>query len=365
MPKFNNNDESYILLEWKYSDGDTVPADTVVAEMETSKAVQELELDRPAVLHRLVEAGAEYKVGQTLAWLFESEQERQEHLATGAAPAREQPADEADPVVLSRAAQDLADRHGIGSARLRNLGKQVVRAADIQALIGATPQGSVVELSRRQRAIAAVVTESHQRIPTAFVAVKVWLTAVGQLSRPDGEPVGLVELLVKAIATQHATLPILFSCRIDERSVLAPDTPGVAVTIDVGNGLFLPVVHDAADRRIDEIADQLMEFRIKALRQSFREEDFSCAHITLSLHNEPGVVIARPIVFPGQSAMVVLCGTEQEICQNPGGSLSLHDCTTIGISYDHRLVNGREAMQFLQRIKHLLEDPDACATLLD
>ncbi|QUQ67046.1 2-oxo acid dehydrogenase subunit E2 [Kutzneria sp. CA-103260] len=367
LPKFNNNDDTCVLVEWMFADGDTVPAGSVVAEVETSKAIEELELDRPAVLHRLVDAGTEHRVGQTLAWLFDSEQERQEQLAQGVdVPAAE--ADQPASFVLSRPAQELADRHGIGPDQLRALGKQVIKTSDVQALVDATrtpATESTVELSRRQRAIAAVVTESHRDVPTAFAAIKVRLAPLDRLSTSDdADPVGLVELLIKAIALQRKDLPMLFAGRADDRFVRVPDSPGVAVTIDVGNGLFLPVVPGAAELRVDEVADRLMEFRIKAVRQDFREEDFAGAHITLSLHNEPGVVLARPIVFPGQSAMVVLCGTEQELQFDADGSVVQQDCTTIGVAYDHRVVNGREAMSFLQKIKQLLESLDRCAALI-
>ncbi len=377
LPKFNNNDDTCILIAWLFEDGDTVAADEVVAEVETSKAVEEMVLDQSAVLHRLVPEKAECPFGTTVAWLFDTAQEREEYLRArsseaaepaGPGAARQQATEE---LVLTKAARELADRHGVGEERLRSLGKKVIKTGDVEGLL-ARPEdtgelaGTVVELTRRQRAIGAVVTESHRTVPAAFAAARVSLTAFEEYrvrcGAADAEPAGLVELLVKAMAAQRPALPMLFAHLRDERTAVVADEVAVGVTIDVGKGLFIPVLRGVGARPVDELADQLMDFRVKALRQSFREEEFEGADITLSLHNDPGIVLARPIVYPGQSAVVTLCGTEHEVFLDGSGAVSARPCVTIGLSYDHRVVNGREAVLFLRGIKHWLEDAASYAS---
>ena len=404
LPKFNNNDEACVLVAWMFGDGDQVGADEVVAEVETSKALEEVVAGQPAVLHRLADAAQECAFGQAIALLFDDELERQAYLtsqpggtappADGAGGTAETGADGDGAPVLTAAARALAAQHGITLGQLRSLGKQVIKFADIEPLLPARaerppalpapgrPDGPVVpptarhapepapgdvtvELSRRQRAIAAVVTESHRTIPAAFAAVRADLTALAR-ARAEGSPddalAGPPEFMVKAIAAQRAALPMLFATLLDDRSVRIPGTVGVGVTIDAGTGLFIPVIREADQRSLADVAGQLMDFRVKALRQTFREEELAGASITLSLHNEPGIVMARPIVYPGQSAVVTLCGTEQEVFMDAEGRPQTRERVTIGLSYDHRVVNGREAVLFLAGVKRFLEEVPCAAS---
>jgi 2-oxoglutarate dehydrogenase E2 component (dihydrolipoamide succinyltransferase) len=386
MPKFNNNDEAYVLVAWMFDEGDAVPANTVLAEIETSKALEELVLDEPAVLHQVVGATAECASGATIALLFDTEQERLDYLSAHPAgpPARgsgdlpaASPGDAPEPV-LTRTARALAAEHQVSLDRIRALGKSVVRSADIESLIGqdggspVPPEaigagrgdGATRPLTRRQRLIGAVVTQSHHAIPAASAAARVDMTLVQGLLKEraagagEDRPVavGPTELMIKAIAAQRESLPALFASLLDDRTMHVPERVGVGVTIDVGTGLFVPVIRDAAALSLTQIASQLMAFRVQALRDSFREEDLAGAHITLSLHNDPGITFAQPIVYPGQAAVVTLCGSERQVTLDAEGRPQWRDYATIGVCYDHRLVNGREAMLFLRAVKRSVEE---------
>ncbi|MEU9157137.1 2-oxo acid dehydrogenase subunit E2 [Streptomyces sp. NPDC048417] len=384
LPKFNNNDEGCVLVGWTVDDGAAVSADAVVAEVETAKALEELVADADGVLHRLVEAGAHCEFGRPVGLLFDSRQERDDYLAAAVvttAPEGEGEGEDHDggqDPILSDAARTLAQDHGIRTEQLRKLGKRVVKASDVQRLIdegfmdqeaasvtagasAASADAVVVSLSPRQRAVAAVVSEAHRTIPAAFAAIAVDLTAFR--ATRGGAPYGLVELLVKAMAARHADFPLFFATPGADHTLTLASAANVGVTVDVGTGLFIPVLKDAARRPIADLTDDLMDFRVSALRQNFREDAFADEAITLSLHNDPDIILAAPIVHPGRTCVVTLCAERSEVALTEDGTPFTRPVTTVAATYDHRYLNGCDAVRFLTAVKQDLETADAIARL--
>ncbi|MEV6944537.1 2-oxo acid dehydrogenase subunit E2 [Streptomyces sp. NPDC051172] len=382
LPKFNNNDEGCVLVGWTVDDGSAVSADAVVAEVETAKALEELVADADGILHRLVDAGAHCAFGRPVGLLFDSRRERDDYLAAAVvttAPEGEGEDHDGGPdPILSDAARTLAQDHGVRTEQLRTLGKRVVKASDVQRLIdqglmdrgtasvaagesAASADAVVVSLSPRQRAVAAVVSEAHRTIPAAFAAITVDLTAFR--ATRGRAPYGLVELLVKAIAARHADFPLFFATSGADHTLTLASAANVGVTVDVGTGLFIPVLKDAARRPIGDLTDDLMDFRVSALRQNFREDAFADEAITLSLHNDPDIILAAPIVHPGRTCVVTLCAERSEVALTEDGKPFARPVTTVAATYDHRYLNGRDAVGFLTAVKQDLETADAIARL--
>ncbi|MGV9214018.1 2-oxo acid dehydrogenase subunit E2 [Micromonospora sp. RB23] len=390
VPKLNNNDTTYVLLDWLAADGEQVHAGEPIAEVETSKAAEELLSDGDGVLHRLVEVNQECAPGDVIAHVFDSEEARQRFLTEAVTPAAPTPEVRPGGPVLTDSARDLAAAHGLGDDELRGLGKAVVRRTDVERLLAdrsaaptATTEPVVVAaaaalaagdgpepddprpvhaLSRAQRAVAAVVTESHREVPAALAVIKVRadaaLAVARQLTRATRTLVGLPELLVKAIGGLREDHPLLFASPGDGSSVRLAEAAHVGVTIDVGTGLFIPVVRDVEELTCAEIAETLMDFRSRAGGEGFRAGELAGGTIVVSLHTDPDVVLAGPIVFPGQTCVVAIGGTQEELALDADGQVVTRRFVNLSAVYDHRVVNGREAVAFLQAVKAALESPD-------
>ncbi|MEU4335364.1 2-oxo acid dehydrogenase subunit E2 [Micromonospora lupini] len=394
VPKLNNNDTTYVLLDWLAEDGEQVRSGEPIAEVETSKAAEELLSDGDGVLHRLVKVNQECAPGDVIGHVFDSEEARQRFLAAAVAPAVV-PLPDVSPggPVLTDSARELAAAHGLGDDELRGLGKSVVRRTDVERLLAdrsaapaATTEPVVVAaaaalaagdgpepddprpvhaLSRAQRAVAAVVTESHREVPAALAVIKVRadaaLTVARDLTRATRTLVGLPELLVKAIGGLREDHPLLFASPGDGSSVRLAEAAHVGVTIDVGTGLFIPVVRDVEELTCAEIAETLMDFRSRAGGEGFRAGELAGGTIVVSLHTDPDVVLAGPIVFPGQTCVVAIGGTQDELALDTDGRVVTRRFVNLSAVYDHRVVNGREAVAFLQAVKAALESPDQLA----
>ncbi|MFD0579610.1 2-oxo acid dehydrogenase subunit E2 [Dactylosporangium darangshiense] len=155
--------------------------------------------------------------------------------------------------------------------------------------------------------------------------------------------VGVVELLVRAIGTLRERHPLCFGAYQDDGGVLVPEGAHVAVTVDAGNGLYLPVVRDVAALSLEQIAAALAAMREAARAGTLRAEDLAGANIGLSVTNYADVVLTQPIIPPGMTCMLSLAGTQRT------------DRFALGIAHDHRVVNGRDAVIVLRDVKRVLE----------
>lgn len=355
VPKLNTNDDSYLLLAWLAPDGQPVAAGAPVAEVETSKAVEELTAATGGVLRHRAATGADIAPGQVIALLDDP----------GAPADTPVPVHAGGPTITAPARARMAEL-GVTAERVAALGRPIIRRADIDALTGnatATETSTVDErhtLSRNQRAVARTVARSAATIPAAYTAMTIDVgAALGQaprLARAVRRPVGLAELFVAAIGSVHAQEPMCFARLDEDGDTLHPSGAAhVGVTVDLGEGLYVPVVRDAGTATIAEIARTLTRHRVKAAGGTFRQSDLDGANITLTLHPETHVSLAIPIVYPGQTCAVAVTAPRPELYLDDDGRPATRTVTQVGLAYDHRVVNGREAARFLAALAQALQ----------
>lgn len=389
VPKLNNNDLVYTLTEWLVAEGVRVRAGDPVVVLETSKAAEELDCEDEGYLHRLVPDGAECAVGEVIGQLLPAPVPAPSPVpppspavpVVPVVPAAGGPAGAAGAaggsgtgpagIIVTDPARRLIRELGLDEDRIAGLGRRVVRREDVLTLVDGldarpepppAPPRKRVELSRSQRAVAAVVTESHRTVPPAFVAVAVDVDAATalarRLTRRHRGLVGLPELLVKAVASLGPRFPACFATLQDDGSLLLAEDVDVGITMDVGGGLVVPVIRRPAGLDWHDLATTVMERRLEVMSGKVRARDVAGAHVVIALHNDPGVTVAVPIVFPGQVCAVSLGGVRAEVRLGPDAELSSVATVQLGLAYDHRVINGRDAVLFLQALKTLLESPD-------
>jgi 2-oxoglutarate dehydrogenase E2 component (dihydrolipoamide succinyltransferase) len=346
VPKLSNNDTEYILVEWAVEDGKPVRSGDPVATLETSKAAEELVAEADGYIRHLVEAGAFVAPGQPIATLSSGRPQP----PPDPEPAKVSAPDEAD-VIITAPAQALLDELGIPRARAYEIGIRVVRRADVEALADAP---RTQPLSRVQQAVGRAVSTSHSTIPAAYTAVKMDVGRArahpAELTRQVKRPIGLAEIFVGAVAGLHERFPLFFAALDGDRARLS-SSAHVGVTVDLGNGLYVPVVRDAAALGMKELATRLMEFRLAAMEARFRPEDLDGANIAITLHTDPDVCLAIPFVFPGQVCALAVTAPQPELVLDAAGAVAARTVANIGLAYDHRLINGRDAAAFLNALK--------------
>jgi 2-oxoglutarate dehydrogenase E2 component (dihydrolipoamide succinyltransferase) len=422
VPKLNNQDTEYLVVEWLVGDGEPVRAGEAVAVLETSKAADEIEAAASGRLVHVAAKDAWIAPGALLARVVSgdpagiagspapppaaSEPGIPAASPAGASSAGPQdgngPPGTAAASLVTAPARAAMRELGVAEDRVLALGLPLVRRVDVERLAGerasqdagaskntdaveepdaseegegpgaarpaADGEGTAGrhELPRVQRAVARAVALSHRTVPAAYTVMRFdvgrALERARALTREVRRPVGLPELFVQAVAGLHGRFPLLFASVEDATGDTAGGAPGpagpvvrlsaaprVGVTFDLGEGLYVPVVRETGSLR--EIAATLMRHRLAAASGDFRERDLTGANITVTLHTDADVVLAVPIVLPGTSAALAVTSPRPETVLAADGSVAVRTVADIGLAYDHRLVNGRDAALFLAALR--------------
>lgn len=369
VPKLNTNDGSYVLVEWLAADGEELATGSPVAVIETSKAAEELAADEGGLLQRIAEVNAECMVGSVIGLIFPTAEARLSYLAA----AHSQPAADprAESIILTRSAREAAEEFAVGLDELASLGKKVLKRRDVEEFAARAAQPATtgqeqsdpghVRLSAVQQAVAHVVTEAHRSVPAAFAVIKVPVDAAlgvqAESAATSQLPVGLPELVVKATASLRERFPLFFASYQPGGAAELTVGAHIGITLDLGMGLYVPVIKHSEAKSVSEIADILADYRISALRGRFSASELAGGNITISLSNEADIVLAMPIVFPGQACMISLCGTQEELYRTADGNIGIRHYVNLMLAYDHRLVNGRDAALFLRQLRGELVEP--------
>nr|WP_228531802.1 2-oxo acid dehydrogenase subunit E2 [Micromonospora sp. ANENR4] len=320
VPRLNPNDDSYVLLEWLVADGATVEAGEPVAAVETSKAIEELAATQAGVLRQDVAAGADCAPGTPIGRI----------LPEPAVPAPVEP-----PGAPAAAYPEPVEAVGTRTV----------------------PPGR--PLPPAQRRIADVVSTSHREIPVAFTAVRVDVTAALAYARraadETGASVGLTEVVIAAVAALHERFGGLYARLTGDGLVVDAEAPSIGLTVDVGTGLFLPVIRDAAGLDLGDLADAVVALRMKALRGRLREEDMAGMNFLVALNDTPGVTVARPVVPPGVTCALSVPDVHREVVLDGDGGVRERTVADLGLAYDHRLVNGAQAGAYLAALAEVLQ----------
>jgi pyruvate/2-oxoglutarate dehydrogenase complex dihydrolipoamide acyltransferase (E2) component len=289
-----------------------------VAVLETAKAASDLEVDRAGRLRRLRRAGEECAFGDILGYLDDVERDAGGAVGGGA---------------VSGGGADEGTDGTAAAAR-----------------------------SRVQAAVAATVALSHRTIPAAFCTARVRVDAalevLDAISERTGAVVDLAALIVKAVAELSPGFPDFFGTVSADGELRRAVHADVGVTVDADNGLFVPVIRDVTHRALDEVADELVLFRLAALEGRFDESVLAGGGITVSLNLVDGVDVVQPLIVPPQVAIVSVGGIGREPRLDPAGGVDDARVAAFGLGYDHRVVNGRAAAGFLARLKALIERPE-------
>nr|WP_062340696.1 2-oxo acid dehydrogenase subunit E2 [Herbidospora sakaeratensis] len=347
VPKLNNNDDTYVLVEWLAATGTEVKEGDPIAVLETSKSAEEVPADATGVLRQEIALMADCAPGDLLATIGAS-------APTPVAPVAAAPQAAPAGPVITAPARAAMDELGVTEAQLAALGVNVVRRADVERLAAETSTRTA-PLSKVQQAVGRAVTLSHSTIPAAYAVVDMpldeELAATRRLTKEVRRPVGLAELFVMGVARLHGEFPLFFATLGPDRTqAVLSERANVGVTFDTGDGLYVPVVHDAGSKTMQEVATRLMEYRVAAMKGDFSAADLADANIAVTLHHDGGVTLAIPFIFPG-TACALAVTAPQEVLYLDGGEVRSRAVAHIGLAYDHRLINGRDAARFLHALQ--------------
>lgn len=359
VPDMGQTTDEMLLGAWHVAVGDTVAVGDVLVDIETDKAVAELESYAAGqVLALLAAEGDTVGVGDALLWIGAPGEAIDETPSTRVSPAEAPPQARADAptssppsgLLATPAARTLARERGLDLGSVAGSGPDgcVVRR-DVQSLT--TADGTAIPLSPMRRAIAARLTRSVREAPQFTLAMDVDMTRALEARASHPSRVSVNDLLVKACGDALAAFPRM-NCRIEGDALHQLPGANVGIAVSVEDGLVVPVLEGADALTLPQVAEESKRL-IEAARAG-RVQAGARAALTVSNLGTYGVSWFRAIVNPGEAAILTVGAIEDRLVLPPTG-VEARPGVTLTLSCDHRIVDGALAARFLGEVKRRLE----------
>ena len=380
VPMLSESVSEGTLLEWKKKVGEAVARDEILIDIETDKVVLEVPSPQAGVLVEIVAQDGETVVAdQVLA--------RIDTAATAAAEAPAAAPAEATPAAAPAAAQNnaampaaakLAAETGVdvnalqGSGRDGRVLKEDVQNAAAKPAAAAAPAVALpagarpeerVPMSRLRARVAERLLASQQEnaILTTFNEVNMKpimdLRAKykDKFEKEHGVKLGFMSFFVKSAVAALKKYPVV-NASVDGKDIVYHGYFDIGIAIGSPRGLVVPILRDADQMSIADIEQAIVDYAKKAKDGKIAIEDLTGGTFSITNGGTFGSMMSTPIINPPQSAILGMHATkERAVVEN--GQVVVRPMMYLALSYDHRIIDGREAVLTLVAIKDALDDP--------
>ena len=382
VPMLSESVSEGTLLEWKKKVGEAVARDEILIDIETDKVVLEVPSPQAGVLVEIVAQDGETVVAdQVLARIDTAATAAAE--APAAAPAEAAPAaapaaaqnNAAMPAAAKLAAETGVDVNALqGSGRDGRVLKEDVQNAAAKPAAAAAPAPAValpagarpeerVPMSRLRARVAERLLASQQEnaILTTFNEVNMKpimdLRAKykDKFEKEHGVKLGFMSFFVKAAVAALKKYPVV-NASVDGKDIVYHGYFDIGIAIGSPRGLVVPILRDADQMSIADIEQAIVDYAKKAKDGKIAIEDLTGGTFSITNGGTFGSMMSTPIINPPQSAILGMHATkERAVVEN--GQVVVRPMMYLALSYDHRIIDGREAVLTLVAIKDALEDP--------
>ncbi len=382
VPVFSESITEGTLLSWHKKVGDAVTRDETLVDIETDKVVLEVPAPQSGVLVEIVVQDGETVTSEQFLAKIDTEA-----AATAAAPAAQPapaaaPAAEAAPSANTQAgvalpaAAKLAAETGVDVASIQGSGRdgrvlkedvknataKVQAASAAPAPTGPRPEQRV-PMSRLRTRVAERLLASQQENAILTTFNEVNMKPVMDLrakykekfEKEHGVKLGFMSFFVKAAVAALKKFPVV-NASVDGKDIVYHGYFDIGIAIGSPRGLVVPILRDADQMSIAEIERAIVDYAVKAKDGKIAIEDLTGGTFSITNGGTFGSMMSTPIINPPQSAILGMHATkERAVVEN--GQVVVRPMMYLALSYDHRIIDGREAVLTLVTIKELLEDP--------
>ncbi|WP_455024595.1 2-oxoglutarate dehydrogenase complex dihydrolipoyllysine-residue succinyltransferase [Neisseria elongata] len=381
VPVFAESITEGTLLAWHKKIGEAVARDEILVDIETDKVVLEVPAPQAGVLVEIIVNEGDTVTSQQVLAKIDTEA-----AAVSAAPAQAAPAAEAAaPAAASNAqagvampaAAKLAAEKGVdvgsiqGSGRDGRVLKEDVQnasaapkaAAPVAPIpVGARPEERV-PMSRLRARVAERLLASQQENAILTTFNEVNMKPIMDLrakykekfEKEHGVKLGFMSFFVKAAVAALKKYPVV-NASVDGKDIVYHGYFDIGIAIGSPRGLVVPILRDADQMSIADIEQAIVDYAKKAKDGKIAIEDLTGGTFSITNGGTFGSMMSTPIINPPQSAILGMHATkERAVVEN--GQVVVRPMMYLALSYDHRIIDGREAVLTLVTIKDLLEDP--------
>ena len=379
VPMLSESVSEGTLLEWKKKVGEAVARDEILIDIETDKVVLEVPSPQAGVLVEIIaQNGETVAAEQVLARIDTAATASTSAEAPAAAPAPEAAPAAAQTNAAMPAAAKLAAETGVDVNALQGSGrdgrvlkedvqnaaaKPAAAAAPVVALpAGARPEERV-PMSRLRARVAERLLASQQENAILTTFNEVNMKPIMDLrakykekfEKEHGVKLGFMSFFVKAAVAALKKYPVV-NASVDGNDIVYHGYFDIGIAIGSPRGLVVPILRDADQMSIADIEQAIVDYAKKAKDGKIALEDLTGGTFSITNGGTFGSMMSTPIINPPQSAILGMHATkERAVVEN--GQVVVRPMMYLALSYDHRIIDGREAVLTLVAIKDALEDP--------
>ena len=386
------------IAQWLVSDGDYVTKDQTIAEVDSDKATLELPAEQSGIITLKAAEGDVVKVGQVVCLIDTSApapegkaaapktEEKKEEVIAAAPSAEKVAAPNPDPVkkeasyaagTPSVAAAKIMAENGVSANQVNGSGKDGrITKQDVVAAMSAGFSSADAKAwggSRNQN--REKMSMLRRKIAERLVSVKNETARLTTFNEVDMKPImdlrakykdafakhhevnlGFMSFFTKAVTEALNLFPAV-NAQIDGNEMIMHDYADVGIAVSSPKGLMVPVVRNAEQMSLAEIEREIKRLAIKARDGKITPDDMSGGTFTITNGGVFGSMLSTPIINPPQSAILGMHNiVERPVAIN--GKVEIRPIMYVALSYDHRIIDGKESVGFLVKVKEMLENPE-------
>jgi 2-oxoglutarate dehydrogenase E2 component (dihydrolipoamide succinyltransferase) len=385
VPTVGESINEVTLLKWVKKDGEWVERDEVIAELESEKATFEVNAEKAGILKTNGQEGDTLNIGDLLASIDETA----ERPAAAAAPAPEAPKAappapsqapvtavsndiKATPVASAIIADKKVDPSsitpsGVGGKIMKHDVLEALNNPGKKAFEGQTlfsRNARKEKMSNLRKTISRRLVEAKNTTAMLTTFNEVDMTRIMELRKvhkdkfkeAHGVNLGFMSFFAKACAIALNEWPAV-NAYIDGDSLIYHDYADISIAVSTPRGLTVPVIRNVESLSMADIEKKVLELAGKARDNKLTTEDLTGGTFTITNGGVFGSLMSTPIINIPQSAILGM----HKIQERPmavNGKVEIRPMMYLALSYDHRIIDGRESVSFLVRVKELLENPE-------
>lgn len=388
VPQLSESVAEATLLQWKKKVGDAVGQDEILIEIETDKVVLEVPSPSAGVITEILIADGGTVIAEQLIAKIDSTAVAAAApvaaapapaAAPAAAPAKAAPAAKSSGAAAAPSAAKILAENNMTTGQVTGSGRdgRVTKGDALNAVAGSAapaalpstpiPSGNRPEervpMSRLRARIAERLLESqaNNAILTTFNEVNMAPVIAmrnkykDQFEKVHGVKLGFMSFFVKAATHALKKFPLL-NASVDGNDIVYHGYFDIGIAVSSPRGLVVPILRDVDQMNLADIEKKIAEFGMKAREGKLSLEDLTGGTFSISNGGVFGSMLSTPIINPPQSAILGIHATkERAVVEN--GQIVIRPINYLALSYDHRIIDGREAVLGLVAMKDALEDP--------
>lgn len=376
VPVFAESITEGTLIEWRKQVGESVTRDEILVDIETDKVVLDVPAPQAGVLVEILVQNGETVGTEQLLAKIDTEAAASANAPAAAPQEQPAPASNAQAGIALPAAAKLAAETGVDVSGIQGSGRdgrvlkedvKVAAARTAAAPAVAVPAGARPEqrvpMSRLRARVAERLLASQQENAILTTFNEVNMKPVMDLrakykdkfEKEHGVKLGFMSFFVKAAVAALKKFPVV-NASVDGKDIVYHGYFDIGIAIGSPRGLVVPILRDADQMSIADIEKAIVDYAAKAKDGRIAIEDLTGGTFSITNGGTFGSMMSTPIINPPQSAILGMHATkERAVVEN--GEIVIRPMMYLALSYDHRIIDGREAVLTLVTIKELLEDP--------